>query len=82
MVGLASRIKALVLPLMVEELGPKEGIEPFLAFHRFLDAVVALTSTLVEETQRRMFDEAFNISWPTAPREPLGPAAWGVPQAP
>lgn len=61
MVGLASRIKGLVLPLMVQELGPEGGVQLFLAFQRFLDTIVALTSTLVEETQQRMLYEAFNI---------------------
>ena len=58
MVGLATRIREAVLPLMLEQAGPEAGLELFLAFQRLLDSIVALTTTLVEEGQRRCLLEA------------------------
>jgi hypothetical protein len=53
MMGLATRIRELLLPMMLDALGQEQGLALFLAFQRFLDAVVALTSTLVDEGQKR-----------------------------
>ena len=53
MMGLATRIRELLLPIMLEKVGPEEGLRLYLAFQRFLDAVVALTATLVDEGQKR-----------------------------
>ena len=53
MMALATRIREFVLPVMLQELGSEEGLALFFAFQRFLDTIVALTTTLVEEGQRR-----------------------------
>ncbi len=53
MMGLATRIRELLLPIMLDKLGQEDGLKLFLAFQRFLDAVVALTATLVDEGQKR-----------------------------
>jgi len=58
MVGLASRIREALLPMMLEQLGAEEGLGLFLAFQRMLDSIVALTTTLVDEGQRRCLLEA------------------------
>ncbi len=58
MVGLATRIRELLLPMMLEEFGKDDGLPLYLAFQRLLDSVVALTTTVVEEGQRRCLLEA------------------------
>jgi len=58
MVGLATRIREIVLPMMLDGLGREEGLALYLAFQRLLDSVVALTTTLVDEGQRRCLLEA------------------------
>ncbi len=58
MVGLATRIRELVLPMMLDALGPDEGLALYLAFQRLLDSVVALTTTLVDEGQNQCLLEA------------------------
>lgn len=62
MIGLGNRIKAFAAPAMVAELGPERGMELFLALHRLLDMIIALTCTLVEEGQRRCLEEATGFS--------------------
>jgi len=62
MVGLATRIRGILLPMMLEQLGPEEGLHLYLAFERMLDSVVALTTTLVSEGQRRCLLEATGFS--------------------
>ncbi len=58
MLCLATRIREFLLPVMLESLGTEEGMKLYLAFQRFLDTVVALTITLVDEGQRRCIHEA------------------------
>jgi len=62
MMGLATRIREFVLPVMLSDLGPERGLALFLAFQRFLDTVVALTSTLVEVGQKRCLIESTGFS--------------------
>lgn len=62
MVGLATKIREVLLPLMLQEAGHEEGLRLFLAFQRMLDSVVALTTTLVEEGRRRCLLEATGFS--------------------
>ena len=52
MMVLATKIREWVLPIMIQDLGTEEGIKLYLAFQRFLDTVIALTATLVDEGQR------------------------------
>ncbi len=58
MVGLATRIREALLPIMLDQLGAEEGLKLYLAFQRMLDSVVALTTTLVDEGQRQCTMEA------------------------
>ncbi len=58
MVGLATRIRELLLPMMLDAFGQEEGLALYFAFQRLLDSVVALTTTLVDEGQRRCLREA------------------------
>lgn len=58
MMGLGSRIKELVLPIMLKELGVEEGCALFLSFQRFLDMVIGLTCCLVEEGKRKCLRDA------------------------
>ena len=58
MVGLATRIRELLLPMMLDALGREEGLALYLAFQRLLDSTVALTTTLVDEGQRQCLLEA------------------------
>ncbi|GEM_PF-5451237 len=58
MVGLATRVREVLLPMMLEQEGPEAGLDLFLAFQRLLDSIVALTTTLVDEGQRRCLLEA------------------------
>ncbi len=58
MTGLATRIREIVLPLALEDLGTEEGLDFFFAFQRMLDSVVALTTTIVNEGYRRSLLEA------------------------
>ncbi len=58
MVGLATRIRELLLPMMLDAFGNEEGLALYFAFQRLLDSVVALTTTLVDEGQRRCLREA------------------------
>jgi len=58
MVGLATRIRGLLLPMMLDSLGPEDGVRLFAAFSRLLDSVVALTTTLVDEGQSQCLLEA------------------------
>jgi len=62
MVGLATKIREIVLPLMLDELGDEEGLLLYFAFQRMLDSVVALTTTLVDEGQQRCLLEATGFS--------------------
>ncbi len=62
MVGLATKIREVLLPLMLQQLGHEDGLRLYLAFQRMLDSVVALTTTLVDEGQRRCLLEATGFS--------------------
>ncbi len=62
MVCLASRIREVLLPMMLEMLGNIEGLKLYFAFQRLLDSVVALTTTLVDEGQRKCLLEATGFS--------------------
>ncbi len=62
MVGLATRIREVLLPLMLDRVGLPEGVDLYLAFQRLLDSIVALTTTLVDEGQRRCLLEATGFS--------------------
>ncbi|MFC1749972.1 protoglobin domain-containing protein [Pseudomonadota bacterium] len=62
MISLATRIRELLLPVMLEKLGTEDGLTLYLAFQRFLDTVVALTITLVDEGQRRCIQESTGFS--------------------
>jgi len=68
MVGLATRIREVVLKLAIEDLGVEEGVELYLAFQRMLDSVVALTTTVVDEGYRRSLLEATGFTWELAER--------------
>ncbi len=59
---LATRIRQLLLPLMLDKLGQHEGLDLYLAFQRFLDTVVALTTSLVEIGQVRCLSTATGMS--------------------
>ncbi len=59
---LATRIRELLLPLMLDKLGSEKGLELYLAFQRFLDTVVALTTSLVELGQVRCLSTATGMS--------------------
>jgi len=53
MMGLATRIREFVLPVMLSSLGQEAGLELYISFQRFLDTIVALTATLVDEGQKQ-----------------------------
>jgi len=62
MMILATRLREFLLPVLLDGLGTEDGMELYLAFQRFLDTIVALTATLVDEGQRRCLVTATGIS--------------------
>ncbi len=59
---LSTQIRELLLPLMLEKLGREDGLELYLSFQRFLDAVVALTTSLVDLGQARCLSSSTGMS--------------------